>query len=155
MRLSDAGLDMLKDHEGLRLNAYQDSAGVWTIGYGHTRTAKEGMKIDVLQAEQLLRNDADVAEQSVRGMVVVPLSQPMYDALVSFVFNLGGSAFWSSTLLSKINAEDYESAADEFQRWVWVTRPTGQKERLPGLEKRRAAEAEMFRSGIPSQPQKS
>lgn len=145
MSLSQAGLDMIKGFEGLRLTAYQDSAGVWTIGYGHTGPdVRPGMTITQARAEQLLRQDVARFEQAVRDAVRVPLTQNQFDALVSFSFNVGAGAFRGSTLLSKLNAGDYAGAQAEFGRWVHAG---GQ--RLEGLVRRRTAEAELFGGRAP------
>jgi lysozyme len=141
---------MIRDHEGLRLQAYQDSAGVWTIGYGHTRTAYGGMVIDRVEAEVLLEEDLSRFEDGVRRLVKVPITQEMFDALVSFAYNLGLSALSSSTLLARLNAGEYGEAAAEFERWVWVTKPTGEKEKLAGLVRRREHEASLFRRELAS-----
>lgn len=139
MKLSERGLDLIKKYEGLRLKAYRDSVGIWTIGYGSTFNVREGMEVTEKQAEDLLWRDVHVAEVCVNGSVTVPLSQGEFDALVSFVFNLGCGKFRSSTLLRKLNGSDYDGAAAEFARW---TRAGG--EVLAGLVSRREAEKERF-----------
>ena len=144
--ITKSGLDLIRRFEGLRLAAYQDSVGVWTIGYGHT-PAQPGQTISSAQAEALLRDDADKAAQVVARLVTVPISQDQLDALTSFVFNLGGEAFRKSTLLKKLNAQDYAGAANEFGRWVHA----GGKV-LPGLVRRRAEEAKLFGKGKPMLP---
>lgn len=137
--ISPNGLALIKKFEGLRLKAYQDSVGVWTIGYGHTKGVVSGMSISDGQADAYLRTDADVAGAGVRSMVTVPIDQNQYDALVSFAFNLGVSALKGSTLLKKLNQGDYHGAADQFSRWVFA----GNK-KLDGLVKRREAERQLF-----------
>lgn len=137
--ISDDGLNLLRKFEGCRLTAYADSAGVWTIGYGHTRGVHKGDSCTQAQADTWLRDDAKEASDAVQRLVEVPLTQPQTDALTSFVFNLGAGAFEKSTLRKKLNAGDYAGAAAEFGRWVFA----GDK-KLPGLERRRAAEAELF-----------
>lgn len=139
MGLSQAGLNLIKSHEGLRTTAYQDPVGIWTIGYGHTGTAKPGQKITEAQAEQLLRQDVGWAEAAVRKNVKVPLTQGQFDALVSFTFNLGAGALGRSTLLKKLNAGDYAGAQAEFGRFVHAGGRV-----LPGLVRRRNEEAQMF-----------
>jgi GH24 family phage-related lysozyme (muramidase) len=143
--LSAQGLDLVKRFEGLRLAAYQDSAGVWTIGYGHTGNVRPGQRITEAQAEQLLRKDVAWAEDAVRKNVDVPLSQGQFDALVSFTFNLGSGALQRSTLLKKLNAGDYAGAQAEFGRFVHAGGRV-----LPGLVRRRADEAALFGSGEPA-----
>lgn len=136
---SKRGIDLIKQFEGMFLKAYLCPAKIWTIGYGHTATARPGMVITEEQAEQLLRDDLLEFERAVNHAVTVPLKQHQFDALVSFAFNVGASALRGSTLLRKVNAEDWQGAAAEFDRW---TRGGGKV--LPGLVRRRAAERAMF-----------
>jgi len=140
-RMSDRALEMLKQFEGLRLRAYRDSAGVWTIGYGHTKTAYPGMVITRAEAERLLRQDLVRFEKAVRDSVRVPLTQNQFDALVSFSFNVGVGAFRKSTLLKRLNKKDYAGAKQEFRRWVYAG-----GRRLQGLVNRRNQEAHLFLS---------
>lgn len=139
MLISNNGINLIKKFEGLELKAYKDSVGILTIGYGHTHGVKAGDVITGQQADTFLREDAQVAELAVNTNVKVKLTQGQFDALVSFIFNLGAGNFVKSTLLKKLNAGDYAGAADEFGKWV----NAGGKP-LPGLVKRRAAEKEMF-----------
>ncbi|MCL8307670.1 lysozyme [Pseudomonas putida] len=129
----------MKSFEGLRLQAYQDAVGVWTIGYGATRGVKAGMSISKEQAERMLLNDLQRFEPEVERLVTVPLSQNQWDALVSFTYNLGAANLESSTLLRKLNAGDYVAAADQFPRW----NKAGGKV-LAGLTRRREAERALF-----------
>jgi lysozyme len=140
MKTSPAGIKFIEEREGCRLTAYQDSVGVWTIGVGHTIGVVPGMTITQEEADDLLAEDLANAEAAVNSLVKVPLSQPQFDALVSLVFNIGSGAFRNSTLLRKLNAGDTEGAAAEFQRWCHAGDQV-----LPGLVKRRAAEAAMFK----------
>jgi len=133
------GLDLIKEFEGLRLRAYQDSVGVWTIGYGHTKTAAPGQEITEAQAEDLLREDLREAEGYVRQFVTVPLNDNEFSALVSWVFNLGVGNLKRSTMLWKLNAGDRQGAADEMLKWVFAGGV-----RLDGLKRRRKAERELF-----------
>lgn len=135
-------VNIIKKHEGLRLEAYLPTPNdVWTIGYGHTHTTKQGMKITEDQAEKLLYLDIAWAEEAVKGLVKVPLTQNQFDALVSFVFNVGAGAFAKSTLLRFLNTGDYTNAAAQFLRW------NRQKGRiLNGLTKRREEERRLFLS---------
>lgn len=144
MRTSLDGLRAICKHEGLRLNAYRDPVGVLTIGYGHTKGVREGQEITEAQAFEFLREDVTEAELCVHNRVQVPLEQAQFDALVSFVFNLGCGALTKSTLLRKLNAGDIFAAADQFLLWVHA----GGHE-LPGLVKRRSAERAMFLTGSP------
>lgn len=144
--LSQKGVDLIKEFEGLRLKAYRDPVGVWTIGYGHTGgDVKPGQVISQARAEQLLKGDTGWAQDAVRRSVKVPLSQGQFDALTSFTYNLGGGALASSTLVKKLNARDYAGAQKEFGRWVHAG-----GEVLAGLVRRRAAEAKMFGNKAPS-----
>ena len=140
MNISRAGLTLIKDFEKLRLTAYLDAAGVWTIGYGHTRSALPGMQISEARALDLLSQDVEDAEFTVQRFVRAPITQYQFDALVSLVFNIGGGAFKSSTILRLINerAEPLRIGA-EFKRWVY-----GNGKKLGGLELRRAAERRMY-----------
>ena len=144
MITSDTGINLIKNFEGLRLNAYQDSVGVWTIGYGHTKTAKEGMKISEHQAEELLMKDLEEFEGGVLSLVKVPLTQNQFDALVSFSFNLGLGNLKRSTLLKELNKGEYTKAADEFLKWD----KAGGKA-LQGLTRRRNAERLLFLKNKP------
>ena len=139
LSISEDGRALTKLSEGLALVSYQDPGGVWTIGYGHTKTAKRGMRITIEQANTLLHEDMRFAEEAVRSKVKVPLSQGQYDALVDFVFNVGAGAFDRSTLLRLLNQGLYLKAANEFRRWIYQG-----KVQLPGLVKRRAAETILF-----------
>ena len=140
MHISEKMLDRIKRFEGLRLRAYRCPAGIWTIGYGHTGPeVREGCEVDAAEADELLRKDVTRFEEGV-GKIAGPCSQGQYDALVSFAFNLGLGALMSSRLLKKHRAGDHDGAAQEFGRWVHA----GGK-RLPGLVRRRAAEAAAYR----------
>lgn len=132
-------VEIIKHYEGLRLKAYKCPAGVWTIGYGHTKTAKQGQVITEDYAVELLRLDLADAERAVNKYVKAPINQNQFDALSSFAFNLGGGNFRSSTLLKKLNARDYLGAANEFKRW----NKAGGKV-LNGLVRRRESEANLF-----------
>lgn len=139
MKIGDAGLALIKEYEGCRLEAYQDSVGIWTIGYGHTSGVQAGDKCTQDEADAWLLEDVKHAETCVNGAVTVPLTQNEFDALVSFVFNLGCKQFRSSTLLRKLLDSDYDGAAAELKRW---NKAGGQV--LAGLTKRRAAEEKLF-----------
>ncbi len=140
MKISENGLDLIRKHEGLRLQAYLCPAGVLTIGYGHTGTdVKTAMKIDISQANALLSKDVERFEKSVNDLVRVPMTQGMFDALVGFAFNLGAGSLKGSTLLAKLNANDSQGAADEFLRW---NKANGKV--LDGLTARRESERELF-----------
>ncbi|MEO0768244.1 MAG: glycoside hydrolase family protein, partial [Cyanobacteria bacterium J06649_4] len=98
-RINTAGLELIKSFEGLRLNSYRDAVGVWTIGYGHTRTAGPGQRITFEQATNLLRGDVATFEKAVTQAVRVPITGNQFAALVSFAYNVGSGALSSSTLL--------------------------------------------------------
>jgi lysozyme len=157
MRTSSAGILAIHRWEACRLKAYQDVKGVWTIGWGHTSAAgtpvvKPGMVITQGQADAIFKKDLANFEKYVDEWVKVPLTQNQYDALVSFVYNVGPGNFKSSTLLRKLNAKDYAGAAAEFSRW----NKSGGKY-VQGLANRRQAEMQMFtrRDSVPSSPSPS
>ncbi|CAI2407362.1 lysozyme [Serratia liquefaciens] len=146
MQISKTGIELIKRFEGLELKAYQDSVGVWTIGYGWTQPVDgkkicPGMVIDQATADRLLKCGVVQYEQGVNQLVKVKITQGQFDALVSFAYNLGLRSLSTSTLLQKLNAGDKQRAANEFGRWV----NAGGK-RLEGLVKRRDAERELFLS---------
>jgi len=131
---------IIKKFEGYRANAYQDSAGVWTIGYGTTAGVYPGQTTDREEAEQRLKDDIQaIAVDPILQYVSVPLNADQFAALISFVYNVGPGAFANSTLLQKLNARQYDEAAQEFPRW----NKAGGKV-LQGLVKRRAAEQALF-----------
>lgn len=142
---SQAGIDLIKSFESCRLTAYQDSVGVWTIGYGHTSGVYAGMTITQAQADTFLRQDLATAENAVNSKVTISITQNMFDALVSLTFNIGSGKFGTSTLLKKLNQGDINGAADEFDRWIYAGEQV-----LAGLVRRRAAEKAMFLNGAPS-----
>ncbi|MGZ3757230.1 MAG: lysozyme [Mucilaginibacter sp.] len=152
MQLSNNGIRIIKNFEGLSLNAYRDSAGVWTIGYASTRyhdgkAIKPGDKLASLaQADALFTNTLSPYEQAVNNLVKVPLTQQQFDALVSFTYNEGTGALEDSTLLRKLNEQDYGAAADQLLVWNKITDPTGKKVVLDILVKRRKQERELFLS---------
>jgi lysozyme len=141
--ISETGLDLIKHFEGFSKTIYICPAGYPTIGYGHVIRNDENDRfsdgIDQEQGEELLRRDAQVAERAVLRLITVPLTDGQFDALVSFTFNLGSGALQRSTLRSRLNRQEYVSAAEEFRRWVWAD---GHK--LKGLIKRREAEKVLF-----------
>ena len=135
MKLGERGTEILKYFEGCKLTAYQDSVGVWTIGYGHTKGVYDGMTITQDQAEQMLLSELEEYEGYIENMVTVPLTQNQFDALVVWVYNLGPTNFKNSTLLKELNAGNYNAAGQEITRW----NKAGGKV-LAGLVKRREAE---------------
>ncbi|OVE49469.1 lysozyme [Chromobacterium violaceum] len=142
MKTNAAGISLIKQFEGLRLAAYQDMVGVWTIGYGHTGPdVKAGLIITQQQADQLLAADLEKFETGVGQLVAVPLNANQFAALVSFSYNLGLGNLRSSTLLRLLNQGDYAGAAAQFPRW---NRAGGQV--VAGLTRRRLAEQALFNS---------
>ena len=139
MKTSDRGIEMIKGFEGIRLEAYDDGAGVLTIAYGHTKGVYKGQTCTEEQAEAWLRSDLEDAENVVNAMGV-ELGQCQFDALVSFVFNLGGQNFSTSTLRRKIIANpDNPSIREEFEKWIYAGGRI-----MPGLVSRREREADMY-----------
>jgi len=139
MKTSKKGIELIKKYEGLKLKAYKCPAGVWTIGYGHTKNVKQGDVITEVQAEILLIYDLNDFENCIKKNVRIPLTQNQFDALVSFCFNVGCGNFLKSTLLKKLNEGKIAEAAKEFMKW----NKAGGKE-LAGLTKRRQEEMELF-----------
>ena len=149
--LSERGAQFIGRFEGFRANLYNDAAGHCTIGYGHlvhhgacngSEPAEFRRGISEQEAEALLRRDAQSAADAVHRLVRVPLNQQQFDALVSFVYNLGAGAFQSSTLLKDINAHNFAAVPGQLEQW---THAGGRV--LPGLVTRRKAEARLFTTG--------
>ena len=139
MKTSAEGVALIKKFEGCELESYICPAGVWTIGYGHTKGVHEGMVITQEQAEQMLLDELKEYEGYVEDMVEVELTQEQFDALVVWVYNLGPTNFKNSTLLKRINEGNFEDVPYQMKRW----NKAGGKVLL-GLERRREAEAKMF-----------
>ena len=139
-KLSKTGAEFIASFEGFRADAYWDLWGqVWTIGYGHTSGVVAGQKVTKAKALKLLQEDAATAARAIRDLVHVRLNQNQFDALVSFVFNLGAGSLAESTLLKKLNKGNYKGAAREFVKWDHAG-----GEVLAGLTRRREAEAALF-----------
>ena len=139
MKTSPKGIALIKEFEGLRLKAYKCPGGVWTIGYGHTAGVKPGMVITEAQAEEYLKADLIAFERYLNGLGLA-LNQNQFDALVSFIYNVGTGNFYSSTLLRKVRANPQDnSIMDEFLRWVYSKGRV-----LPGLQRRRLAEMKLY-----------
>lgn len=150
MKTSPKGLAVIKEFEGLRLDAYLCPAGVWTIGYGHTAMAgpppvKRGDRITASQADAMLIRDLKQYEDAVSAAVKVPLNQGQFDALVSLCFNIGIGAFRGSTVVRRINAGRMADVPAALMMWTKAT-VNGKKVDLPGLVRRRRAEAALWRS---------
>jgi len=141
MTFSDDLISLIKLAEGCRLTAYLDADSIWTIGYGHAYV-HQGMVITQDQADQLLRNDLYKFQLGVNNLVQVDLTQGQFDALCDFAFNCGLGNLQSSTLLKDVNASNFDDAVIQFPRW-----DKSGGEVLPGLLKRRNAEAAMFSGG--------
>ena len=139
MKTSEEGLALIKKFEGCELEAYQCSAGVWTIGYGHTKGVEEGMTITKDQAEQMLLEELVEYEVAVEEAVDNQLDQCMFDALVSWTYNLGPTNLNNSTMLKVLNAGEYDEVPAQIKRW----NKAGGKV-LQGLIRRREAEALLF-----------
>lgn len=137
--INGAGLVLIKNAEGLRLEAYQDGVGIWTIGYGHTHGVKPGDTCSQMQADEWLDQDLCFAEDAVEDLVKVPLTDNQFSALVSFVFNEGRKRFAGSTLLLKLNEGGYDLVPAYLKSWIFAG---GKVER--GLVNRRKAEAELW-----------
>ena len=142
--ISKTGLDLISSFEGIRLNAYDDGVGVWTIGIGTTIypngvKVKKGDKCILEQAKEYFAHDLKSFEKTVNDSVKAPLTQNQFDALVSLTYNIGSTAFKNSTLLKKLNAKDYQGAADQFLVWN-----KGGGKVLKGLVRLREAKRALF-----------
>ena len=139
MKTSKTGLDLIKHFEGCELYAYKCPAGVWTIGYGHTKGVEPGMQITEQDAEDMLKEELIEYESYINDLVTVGLNQNQFDAMVSWVYNLGAGNLKASTLLKVLNAGDYAGVPEQMLRW----NKAGGKV-LEGLTRRRQAEADLF-----------
>ena len=139
MKIGSKGLELIKHFEGCELEAYKCPAGVWTIGYGHIKGVQEGMKITEMQAEEMLQSELIAYEGYINDLVEVELNQNQFDAMVSWVYNLGGGNLRASTLLKVLNAGNYAGVPEQMLRW----NKAGGKV-LEGLTRRRQAEADLF-----------
>jgi lysozyme len=144
MKTNKAGLDLIKSFEGLRLTTYKCSAGVDTIGYGHTSAAGEpkvtpGMKITEKEAEEILARDLGKYEAAVDKAITITPTENQFAAMVSLCYNIGPGNFSSSSVVKKLNAGDVEGAANSFLLW---NKAAGKV--LAGLTRRREAEKTLF-----------
>ena len=139
MKISQEGLSLIKKFEGCELEAYKCAAGVWTIGYGSTKGVEEGNTITQEEADKLLLDEMEEYEGYINDMVKVDLKQNEFDALVSWVYNLGSSNLSSSTLLQKLNTKEWDDVPNQIKRW----NEAGGKV-LQGLIRSREAEALLF-----------
>lgn len=144
MRLSNAGLALLRQFEGYRSTMYRDAAGLLTVGYGHRVRAGEFFTngMDESRAEELLASDVSIAEQAVARHVTVPLTQNQFDALVDFVYNLGEGRLAGSTLLRELNRQNYGLAAQQILKWDRCGTAIS-----TGLHRRREAEFALWNGG--------
>lgn len=147
MKMTPEGLALIRQYEGFRGTAYRCPAGVWTIGYGHTSQAgppsvMPGMTMSEGRAREVLAEDVRMFASGVRASLKRPVSDAQFSALVSFAFNVGLGAFRSSSVLRAVNAGDMAAVPRRLQLWV-----KGGGKVLPGLVRRRAAEAAMFAGG--------
>lgn len=142
---NEAGLALLRAAEGLRLAAYKCPAGFWTIGYGHTLTARPGMVITRPEADRLLKKDIKRFEDHINALVCVPLTGNQFSALVSFIYNIGPSAFSTSALRRNLNHGWYEQVPVQLKRW---NKANGRV--LAGLTRRREAEAALWQTPNPA-----
>lgn len=144
--ISDFGYSIIREFEGFREKAYKDTGGVWTIGYGTIKypngmPVKQGDTCTQSQAESWLKNDCKWVDACLDKYVKITVNQNQFDALASFVYNIGESQFRSSTLLEKLNTGDFSAAATNFDRWVY---DNGKK--IKGLINRREKEKALFLS---------
>ena len=139
MKTSPKGIALIKEFEGLRLKAYKCPGGVWTIGYGHTDGVRPGMAISERQAEDFLKAELIAFEKYLNDLRLA-INQNQFDALISFIYNVGTGNFSSSTMLRKVKTNPLDnSIMDEFLRWVYSKGRV-----LPGLQRRRLAEMKLY-----------
>lgn len=142
-QITATGVALIKRFEGFSPTVYKDAVGIPTIGYGHVvRKGETFTRLTEAEAEALLRQDVGIAERAALRLTTRALTDGQFDALVSFVFNLGSGAYQRSTLRRKVNGGYDAEVPEEFLRWVWAG---GRK--LRGLIRRRTAEAELYHYG--------
>lgn len=132
-------IDLIKEFEGFRSDAYQDVGGIWTIGYGHTKGVIPGQWMDEGAVTELLEQEINHIVSIISPLITAPLNENQRTALISLVYNISISAFSKSTLLKFINKGDLQTASNEFLKWINVN-----KKVCPGLLKRRRKEQELF-----------
>jgi lysozyme len=152
MRVTEEGLALIRRFEGFRSEAYRCPAGIWTIGYGHTSMAgapevTPGLKLSRAEAGDILRRDVAKFAEGVAARLVRRLTPSQFSALVSFAYNVGLANFARSSVLKAVNAGDFDAVPRRLQMWVKAGGRT-----LPGLVRRRAAEAALFASGGTGEP---
>lgn len=145
MKTSQGGLDLIKEFEGFRADAYRCPAGVLTVGFGRTSAAgspvRAGMRVTKAEAEAMLREDLGQYERAVSKALTRQPTQPQFDAMVSLCYNIGAGGFAKSSVVRRFNAGQIENAADAFRMW---NKSNGKV--LNGLVRRREAERELFLS---------
>ncbi|WOE32197.1 MULTISPECIES: lysozyme [unclassified Acinetobacter] len=142
--ISEKGYSIIRESEGLRLKAYKDTGGVWTIGFGTIKypngtSVKSGDTCTEAQANEWLKNDCKWVDSCLDQNIKVKINQNQFDALASFVYNVGETAFIKSTMLTLINQNNLAAAAHQFDRWIFDN-----GKRIQGLVNRRAKEKELF-----------
>jgi lysozyme len=143
-RINESGLNLIKQWEGCKLEAYQDVAGIWTIGYGHIKGVTPGMTITAEQAEQILRDDLASAENAVDSATTdVPTTDNQFAAMVALCFNIGSGNFRTSSVLRDHRAQDYAATAAAFGMWN-KSHVDGKLQAVQGLTNRRAAESTLY-----------
>ena len=143
MNISNVGINLIKSYEKLRLKKYLDSGGNWTVGWGHK--IRQGEKLDEIteeQAEKIFMEDIKELENNINKLIKVNLSQLMYDAIGSLVFNIGIGNFKTSTILKLLNEGRFLQASKEFTRWVYCNKVI-----LEGLIRRRTEELILYLLG--------
>ncbi len=143
MHTTPIALEMIKEREGLRLEAYRDIGGVWTIGYGHTGDVTKDMAITEREANRLFKRDITRIEKHVKQRLQVPVNENEFSALVMLAYNIGITAFDRSTVLAELNAENRKAAADAFRMWNMV-RINGEHQVNAYLVKYREKERALF-----------
>ena len=144
LRTSEVGIELVRSFEGFRARSVGTSSGRWIIGYGHSASAREGLRINREDADLILKfHDLPRIERFLAAQVLTPLNQNEFDALVSFVFNIGERAFQTSTVLKRLNAGDRIAAADAMMLWR-RGRVDGEVRVIDALVRRRAAEVALF-----------
>ncbi len=136
---NQACIDVIKEFEGVRLNAYKGPGGHWLIGYGHKAGVFKGMSISQAEAENMLKQDLQLVENNVNRLVKVNINENQFSALVCLAYNIGWGNFASSTLLRKLNSGDFDEAANQFAVWRKVNGNVNSHQ-----VKRRAVERDIF-----------
>lgn len=148
MRTNDEGRALIQSFEALRLVSYRDAVGVWTVGWGHTKNVTRNMTITRFEAEEFFREDLEESENAVwNALRGASVTENQFSALVSLCYNIGPTAFQGSTVLRLARAGQHRQAADAFLAWN-KGRVDGKLVELPGLTRRRYAEAALYLKGL-------